>query len=276
MACFVVCYHMMLFLTWLSCFLPGSVADPAPVVLPVRVADTAVSSFATVLPSDTLKTDTTRRLKAYLAPAFNLDFRNSFLEKQHVNVWGINAGIEFGLKKHQLTLGYYWISYATYLKLIDWRRDAARRINLNYYTRTDMWFVSLLYWRNIINDRRWMISVPVEVGGGVAYAIPRDLRQDQPINRTRRDFFVPVQAGAYAQWKATRWVGLSVQIGYRVSVFQTAIDQNFNGSYYSVGATIYPALATDIWRFIRHKDRISPVHPPRPRAEKQPNAEPVK
>ncbi len=267
---------MILLLTWLSSFLPGFIADSATAVSATRLADAAALPYTAAPPFDTLKTDTTRRLKAYLAPAFNLDFRDSFLEKQHVNVWGINAGIEFGLKKHQLTLGYYRISYATYLKLIDWRRDAARRINLGYYTRTDMWFVSLLYWRNIINDRRWMVSVPVEVGGGVAYAIPRDLRQDQPINRTRRDFFVPVQAGAYAQWKATRWVGLSVQIGYRVSVFQTAIDQNFNGSYYSVGATIYPALATDLWRFIRHKDRISPVHPPRPRTEKQPTVVPMK
>lgn len=217
-------------------------------------------------PADSLApTDTVRPVRRHLAPAFNLDFRDSFLESQHVNVWGINAGIEFGAKKHQLTLGYYWISYATYLRLIDWRRDAARRVNLLYYTRTDMWFVSMQYWWNMINNRRWMVSIPVEAGGGVAYALPRDLRKDLPIDRTRRDFFVPVQIGAYGQWKATRWVGLSLQAGYRYSVFQTSIDQNFNGTYYSVGATIYPALLTDMWRFIRKKDRISPLHPPRPR-----------
>jgi hypothetical protein len=197
--------------------------------------------------------------------AFNLDFRDSFLERQPVNIWGVNAGISFGPKRHQLTLGYYWLAYATYLRLIDWRRQAARRINLGYYTRTDLWFLSLLYWWNITNNKRWMISIPAEIGGGVAYALPLDLRREIQIDRSRHDFFVPIQVGAYAQWRATRWIGLSSQIGYRYSVFQTAINQNFNGVYYSVGLTIYPALATDIWRFLTKKDRISPIRPPRPR-----------
>jgi hypothetical protein len=217
-------------------------------------------------PTDSLPSvDSTRPNLARLTPAFNLDFRDSFLEKQHVNVWGINAGIEFGVKRHQLTLGYYWINYATYLRLIDWRRDAARRINLDYYTRTDMWFLSLLYWLNITNNKRWMVSIPVELGGGVAYALPLNLRQDVQVDRSRQDFFVPAQAGAYAQWKATRWLGLSAQVGYRLSIFQTAINQNFNGSYYSVGVSIFPALLTDVWRWVRKGDRISPIHPPKPR-----------
>ncbi|CCH55771.1 hypothetical protein BN8_05057 [Fibrisoma limi BUZ 3] len=203
---------------------------------------------------------------ARITPAINLDFRNSFLERQHVNVWGVNAGIEFGPKRHQLTLGYYWLTYATYLRLIDWRRTAARRINLDYYTRTDLWFLSLLYWWNLTNNQHWMVSLPVEVGGGIAYAMPHDLRRDVQIDRTRRDFFVPVQVGAYTQWKATRWIGFSVQLGYRYSIFQTDIDQHFNGVYYSVGLTVYPALATDFWRLLTRKDRISPFHPPHPRS----------
>ncbi|GAB3698125.1 hypothetical protein GCM10027592_22920 [Spirosoma flavus] len=216
--------------------------------------------------SDTLiPTDSARLKRPKLSPAFNLDFRDSFLEQQHVNVWGVNAGIQFGLKRHQITLGYYWISYATYLRLINWSRAASRRINLDYYTRTDMWFMSLLYWFNITNNQKWQVSIPVELGGGVANAIPLNLREETPRDRSRRDFFVPLQAGAYAQWRATRWVGLSAQLGYRLSVFQTAIDQNFNGTYYSIGVTIYPAIVTDLWRWIRKGDRISPVHPPQPR-----------
>lgn len=222
-------------------------------------------SLLTFRPDSLPPVDTVRPKRPAITPAFNLDFRDSFLERQHVNVWGINAGIEFGVKRHQLTLGYYWINYATYLRLIDWRRDAAQRVNLGYYTRTDMWFMSLLYWWNMTNNRRWMVSLPVELGGGVAYAIPLNLSQNAQIDRSHHDFFVPLQAGAYAQWKATRWLGLSAQIGYRVAVFQTAIDQNFNGSYYSIGVTIYPALPLDIWRWVRKKDRISPLHPPKPR-----------
>ncbi|WP_375444050.1 hypothetical protein [uncultured Fibrella sp.] len=225
----------------------------------------ALSALLLTTPIDSiLPADTLRSGRAKTTFAFNLDFRDSFLERQHVNVWGVNAGIEFGHKRHQLTLGYYWLSYATYLRLIDWHRDAAKLVNLNYYTRTDLWFVNAQYWMNITNNRHWMVSFPMEVGGGVAYAIPHALRQDIQIDRTQRSFFVPLQVGAYTNWKATRWAGLSVQIGYRYSIFQTDIDQNFNGMYYSIGVTVYPALATDVWRFLTKKDRISPVHPPQP------------
>lgn len=212
-------------------------------------------------------TDSGRQKHFALKPAFNLDFRDSFLERQHVNVLGVNAGFTYGRKRHQLTVGYYWINYATYLRLIDWRRNAAQRINLNYYTRTDMWFISSMYWWNMVNNKRWLVSIPVELGGGVAYALPLDLTQNVQVDRSRRDFLVPLQIGAYGQWRATRWFGLSAQIGYRVSVFQTTINQNFNGSYYSVGISIYPAFPMDLWRWIRKKDRISPLHPPMPRKQ---------
>ncbi len=195
---------------------------------------------------------------------FNLDSRSSFIQRQPVNIWGVNAGIAFGAKRNQLTLGYYWMSYAAYIKLINWRKEAAHRINLDYYTRTDLWFMSLLYWWNLKNSTHWMISLPLEVGGGLAYAMPHDLMKDQPIDRTTRHFFAPVQMGLYVQWKATRWVGFGVQGGYRYSVFQTDLDQHFNGTYYSIGMTIYPALLKDSWRWIKHKERISPFHPPLP------------
>jgi hypothetical protein len=224
--------------------------------------------FNLLVPADTLVAPDSGRYESRIKPTANIDFRNSFLGRQRVNVWGVNAGIEFGARRHQLTLGYYWLNYATYLRLINWRRDAARRINLAYYTRTDLWFTSVQYWWNMTNNKRWMVSIPVELGGGVAYAIPRDLRQDVQVDRTRRDFFVPLQLGIYAQWKATRWGGLSGQVGYRYSVFQTDINQNFNGTYYSVGVSIFPALVTDVWRFVKKGDRISPIRLPRPRKVK--------
>jgi hypothetical protein len=214
------------------------------------------------LPDSIPSADSTTRVRPKLKAAFNLDFRNSFLKRQPVNVWGINAGITYGVKRHQITLGYYWLSYATYLRLIDWRRDAARRINLGYYTQTDMWFVNLQYWWNMTNNRKWTVSVPVEIGGGVAYALPLDLRKETQIDRTKHDFFVPIQIGTYAQWKATRWVGISGQIGYRYSLFRSDINQNFNGTYYSIGVTVFPAFFTDVWKAVTQKARISPIHPP--------------
>jgi hypothetical protein len=202
------------------------------------------------------------RPKPTITWAFNLDFRNSIIEKEVVNVWGINSGIQFGRKRHQLTVGYYWLTYATHLRLINWKRDAAQRINLGYYTKTDLWFANLLYWPNIINNRRWVLSTPVEIGAGKAYSLSTDLATNEPLDRTRRDFFVPVQVGVYGQWKATRWVGFSTQVGYRYSIIQTDINSNFNGPYYSFGATVFATFWKDLWRAVRHKERISPFRPP--------------
>ncbi|WP_019990419.1 hypothetical protein [Rudanella lutea] len=211
----------------------------------------------TQAPTDSNRT----RPRPAITWAFNLDFRNSFIMRHPVNVWGVNSGITFGRKRHHLTLGYYWLTYANQLRLINWRRDAVQRVNLGYYTRTDVWFMSLLYWPNLIHNKRWILSTPVEVGAGKALALPTTLGTDQEAPRTQSGFFVPVQVGLYSQWKATRWVGLSTQVGYRYA-FHSAQSVPFNGAYYSFGATVFPAFWTDLWRAIRHKERISPFRDP--------------
>ncbi|RCR68520.1 hypothetical protein [Larkinella punicea] len=183
----------------------------------------------------------------------NLDFRNSFVNRQPVNVWGVNTGIVFGEKRHQVTVGYYWLSYNSYLRLINWHRNAARRLNIEYYTKTDMAYGSLMFWGNPINNRRWLFSIPVEIGAGKASVIRQDTQTDTLRGNSRRDFFMPVQIGVYGQWKASRWIGLSAQLGYRYSVFQTNVSQHYNGTYYSVGTTLYPEFFKDIWGFIRYR-----------------------
>jgi len=177
----------------------------------------------------------------------SLDFRNSFIARRPVNVWGANTGIAFGEKRHQVTVGYYWLSYNSLQRFIDLRRDAARRLNLEYYTRTDMAFGSLMYWWNLTNNHQWMVSFPLEVGAGVASAIPIDPRTDVAQQVATRNFFMPVQLGIYTQWRASRWVGLSGQLGYRHSMFRTNLDQHYDGAYYSAGLTFYPEILRDAW-----------------------------
>lgn len=187
--------------------------------------------------------------------SLNTDFRNSFVARRPVNVWGVNAGITYGEKRHQITLGYYWLSYNSYLHFINWRRDAARHLNLEYYTKTDMAYGSLMYWWNLTNNRQWMLSVPLEIGAGVASAIPVDPRTEVVRDGSRRDFFMPLQLGFYGQWKASRWVGLSAQLGYRESIFQTKIKNHYDGIYYSFGTVLYPELLRDAWHAVTGKKR---------------------
>jgi len=231
----------------------GQLADSSAVV-PIGVLTDSLS-----LPPDTLPQPVVQPPRPKVSVTANLDFRDSFLYRRHVNIWGANAGIVFGEKRHQLTIGYYWLTYDTYLRLIDWHKDAARRLNLDYYLKTDMYFISTMYWWNLIHNKRWTLTIPLEIGAGLATTIPFDTLRERPINPGRRDFFLPVQAGIYGEWKAHRWIGFGAQLGYRLSLLETNLKQHYDGVYYSVGVVFYPALLTDTWDWLRGKKSLKAI-----------------
>jgi hypothetical protein len=121
--------------------------------------------------------------KIRLSYALNWDGRTSFINKKPVNVWGVNTG-------------YYWMTYNSFLKLIDLKKDAAKRINLDFYTKTDFSFFSFMYWRNLYDDRHFRISMPIEVGIGASTTSKNLLRDDLRIWK-RKDIFIPAQAGLF-------------------------------------------------------------------------------
>ncbi len=190
--------------------------------------------------------------KVKLSYALNWDGRTSFINKKPVNVWGVNTGIIFGKKRHQMTFGYYWMTYNSFLKLIDFRKDAAKRINLDFYTKTDFAFFSFMYWRNLYDTKRFKVSIPLEVGIGSSTTSKNLLRDDLRMWK-RKDIFIPAQAGLFFKWKATRYVGLMVQGGYRYALFQQSFDHDYDGPYYSFGFTLESAIFEDAWRRIKKK-----------------------
>ena len=190
------------------------------------------------LQKDTLKP------RPKLTYTLNWDARSSFVDKKLVNIWGVNTGIAFGKNRNELTVGYYWLTFNSFLRLLDLRKNASRLINLGYYTKTDLYYFSLMYWPNLIENHRWRFSIPVELGIGATQSTGNKLFSDLLIWR-RNDFFMPAQIGLYAKWKATRWIGLSVQGGYRYAIYQQNLPTNYNGAYYSVGFTLESALFLD-------------------------------
>lgn len=188
-------------------------------------------------------------LRPHLSYAVNWDARSSIIKKQRVNIWGINTGIIVGRKRNQITLGYYWLNFNSYLRLIDLRKSAAKTVNLNYYTKTDLYFFSLMYWKNFVNNKKWRVSVPIEMGIGTTKNENVSLLNEIRVWK-RKDYFIPIQAGVYVGWKATRWGGLSVQGGYRYALHQKNIPANYNGLYYSLGANVQLEFLTDLYKWI--------------------------
>jgi hypothetical protein len=161
----------------------------------------------------------------------------------------VNTGIIIGRKRNQITLGYYWLNFNSYQRLIDLRKSAAKRVNLDNYTKTDLYFFSLMYWKNFVNNKRWRISVPIEIGIGATKNKNVGLINEIQIWK-RKDYFMPVQTGLNIGWKATRWVGLSAQCGYRYTPRKKNIPENYNGLYYSFGASVQLALLTDLYKWL--------------------------
>jgi hypothetical protein len=74
-------------------------------------------------------------LRPRLSYAISWDARSSIIKEKRVNIWGVNTGIIVGRKRNQITLGYYWLNFNSYQRLIDLRKSAAKRVNLDYYTK---------------------------------------------------------------------------------------------------------------------------------------------
>lgn len=201
--------------------------------------------------------------KRGLGFVLNWDARSSFIKNKRVNIWGVNTGLVFGKKRNQMTVGYYWLNFNSYQKLIDFRRKNSKLVNLDSYTKTDLYFFSLMYWKNFIETRRWRVSMPVEVGIGATKNQGTELLTEIQIWK-RKDFFLPIQSGLYAKWKATRWVGLSVQGGYRYGLISKNIHENYDGFYYSFGFELQPELFRDVYRWAFKRKQTENTLPNQP------------
>lgn len=167
------------------------------------------------------------------------DSRVSIINQKRVPIWGMNAGIRFGEKKHSLSVGYSWMNITTQEKFINLKKTSGKPlVNWRYYTQTDVFYYNFIFWPNWINNRRFRFSTPLEIGVGSVTHPESNLWNDIQIWKTNQ-LFVPAQAGFYAEWKTFRYVGLFVQGGYRYALFDRINAVNLNGYYYSFGYTFY-------------------------------------
>lgn len=169
----------------------------------------------------------------------SLDARSTVIERKHISINGVLTGTGFGKKGHKLTIGYYWLNYGSKQRLINLHKKLAHSINVSYYTKTDVRFVSLAYWYPLYRDKRWVVSLPAEIGLGQESARYREVSGDGYLGK--KDFyFGPCQLGIYGEYRVTPWVGLGLQIGYRDAIYRGPFRKHFKGPYYSYGLTFYP------------------------------------
>lgn len=178
----------------------------------------------------------------------SLDSRSTIIDRRHIRINGILSGVSFGEKSHKITVGYYWLGYDASQRLINWHKKLSQSINLSYYTKTDVQFVSFAYWYPLLKNHKWTVSIPVEMGIGQETAHYRQLINDNPI-KNKNFHLEPYQIGLYGEYRITPWAGLDAQFGYRNAISDGHFRKRFAGIYYSYGITVYPGT---IYQDLKH------------------------
>ena len=186
----------------------------------------------------------------------HLQSRFSLAEGSLVGLWGGSVGYVWGPFEREVTLGYQWLGGRGSRQLGRVEEKLAQNAGLSSYNLTDAGFVNLGYWHIIHNSQRWKFGFPLELGLGKATARPQPLTDDLRFRPTLTSTILPLQVGAYGEWKATRWVGIGLQAGYRQNLIRFDPVNNLNGPYGRLRILVYPATYVDWWRFVFKGKRL--------------------
>lgn len=170
--------------------------------------------------------------------------RLSIINDQAVGIRGFHSGIKFGKLRHRLTVAYFWSNTDPDVQLVNFGSDAKNLLNLDGYLKKDFHYYNLMFYPNWVNTFRWRLSTPVELGMGTVGEQGVFFTQElKPFSKDR--FFVPLQVGAYAEYKLSRYIGVNFELGYRFILQEKNIPFELNGIYYGLGGSLYTGA---LWR----------------------------
>lgn len=196
----------------------------------------------------------------------HLDMRGVVSQEKRLRMGGASVGWEWGVKRDEVTLGYYWTGNRG-------RKDIRSLSEMPFAfssanTGTDIRFASAGYWLTITDKRRWKLSAPLEAGVGRAkFYSTIDGQGITEYEEVRRVRVFPLQAAAYGEWKATRWLGTGLQAGYRHYISNEGFNalKPLNGFYYRFRVLVYMQTFYD-WRnhLFRGEPLPGPFYPKSP------------
>lgn len=164
------------------------------------------------------------------------DTRNSFVRaerKVSVKLEGIKGGVQM-YGKHEVALGFYSMINLPEKEITDELGDIYRlKLNMSY--------VAILYKYILVNNKRWEVGFPLELGGGNYRTTASDTsgKKYAPFHDTLRTGISVIGAGVDVSFKIFRWLGIDAMGGYRIVGGKEPEGMNFNGPFYSVGVSIY-------------------------------------
>lgn len=169
-------------------------------------------------------------------PSIGWDTRLSFINNEKVAFKGVRLGVRFGKHRNRLTAGYRWFTFVDNVGLLNYD-NISRPINSRYFNEIAGFYYTISYQHILFETYRFAFGGIADIGWGATY--DDELSYGQNINIfKRKNRFVPLQFGLYSEFKATRFAGITAQIGYRwVENYQ--MQPSINKLYLGVGARLY-------------------------------------
>lgn len=224
--------------TWRAGFLTGPLLFILFLVISPVIATASGDSTATAM-------------SKLLQWKLHLDTRYSLVQGEPLTIRGGSVGYTWGRFEREVAVGYYWLGTSGAQQLSHIEKLNSRALNLATYPRSEVRFVNVGYWHILHNSKRWKMGVPVEVGYGRAKTKSYTLL-DEPLTSTEpvKSAIIPAHIGGYTEWKATRWVGVGLQSGYRFSLQSSTEMNDMQGWFYRIRIIVYPAAVRDGVNFV--------------------------
>lgn len=187
----------------------------------------------------------------------HIDLRSAIIKGKNIQMWGGTVGRTFGSLGHEVTLGYYWLGANGRERLAGVEKRAAIKNGEAQYSSPDWYYGSAGYWHNFINSKRWKLSMPLEIGLGKFKDRYRSVEDNEHLTIERKTI-VPAQAGGCIEWKATRWAGVGLQVGYRYDLGASNVSE-MNAFFYRTRLILYPTVLFESYARVFKKKPIPSI-----------------
>jgi hypothetical protein len=157
----------------------------------------------------------------------NLDSRNAFISSNGVRVLGFKVGLLYD-DKLAFGLGYNQLS-STYRNTIIYQGEEAR-VKLAY------WYLSPYLEYTFYRDKKWELSIPVQIGIGDSYYKLVD-QQDKAIYNK---LVLSYEPAISFQYRVLNYFGVGMGVGYRLMIIPNReLEERFTSPVYMLKFKVY-------------------------------------
>jgi hypothetical protein len=165
-----------------------------------------------------------------------LDNRNSFIDNNLVNIFGVKAGLSYN-KKLGFGIGYYQLYNAP--KNFDEQILYINSLGKAYIITKglEMYYFSANVEYSFYQTKHWELSMPLQIGIGKTFY---RYTAESITYKTNENIDFIYEPTISVDYKIIKWVGVCADFGYRFMITQsTKLNKQFNSPVVALGVSVY-------------------------------------